>query len=230
VKDVFVLVILALSIVLCVQGIRTLGHVETMVSTMEDSQRHVQAQTLDALKNLKETMKQVNATAKTFNAVTLPSIDATLSDVNRTVKIVNNKTLPETTTDMHKVLATTDKLLQDTDKNMADLTKTTSDAVKDFGANTTKLVEATTQAENDADKLLADPVMIKNLQEASTSLNESLKHLPAIMASAESEQSDLQKFVHRVTTPATTVKKAFTFIWNSTMEFLGAASGATTHI
>jgi uncharacterized protein YoxC len=208
--------------VLCIQGIRTLAHVEVMVETMQDSQRHVQAQTLDALKNLKEMMKQVNATAKTFNAVTLPEIDNTLAEVHKTVKTVNTKTLPETTNDMHKVLATTDKLLQDTDKNMDDLTKTTSDAVKDFGENTQKLVAATTQAENDADKLLADPLMIKNLQEASRLLVESLTHLPPIMQDAEAEQHQLKKFVDRVTAPSTAAKKAFTFCWNSAMEFIGA--------
>jgi len=167
--------------------------------TVTESQRHMQAQTLEALKNAKETLHGLNKTVATLNTDVIPSLNAKAG----------------------KVLDTSNQLLADTNKNLTDLTATTAKSLEE----TQTLVAATTKSVQAANDLLADPVMIGNFRQASVDLKTSMTYLPPIMSDLEAEQHDVRGYVHRLTKPATSAMVAINFTLKQVETIGGAAIG-----
>jgi len=222
-KKVDEILLAVVLLVACVVGVKlyfvldntdkAVSHLDTVVSqvsttvagiakiedTAAESQRHMQAQTLEALKNAKETLHGLNKTVATLNTDVIPSLNAKAG----------------------KVLDTSNQLLADTNNNLAKLTDTTAKSLEE----TQTLVEATTKSVKTANDLLGDPVMIGNLRQASVDLKTSMTHLPPIMSDLEAEQHDVRGYVHHLTRPASSAMVAINFTLKQVETIGGAALG-----
>jgi hypothetical protein len=213
VKDILILTLLALGVVLCCVAIQTLDHVERMTATMQESQRHVQAATLNTLKNLNDTAAEARKSVALFNTQTLPRINGTLAAAQSTVETVN-KTLPVLAADSHAALVTANKALADTDKSITELAGETGTAL----AETQRAVAEAVKTEQAAQALLADPVMVGNLRHASTNLSKSTEPLPDIVANIDAQEKSLTHVVahyeRMLTAPASKAKAVVTTVIN----------------
>ena len=225
-KEALILMLLLAGLVLCCEGIKTLSNVQRMTATMEESQRHAQAATLVTLNNIQLTMTQVRQAVTTFNTATMPRINATLDEVHQTIKVVNTQTLPQITADTHQVLTTTNLTLEHTDKNLTALADETNKSLQ----GTQILVAETIKTEQDAQTLLADPTMLKNLRDASANLSKSTEALPDIVQNFDTQERSLTHIVkfyeNKLTAPVSLAKTVAGTVVNLGVKFGGAFLGA----
>jgi len=133
-----------------------------------------------------------------------------MMELRRVLYVVNTATLPQFNKDNHALMLDLDTTVMNTDTALIQLSRQTTASIKNFDQGTQQLVASTVEAETAASKLLADPVMVANMRQASIDLQKSTAHLVPIMTDLEAEQHDVRGYVHRLTKPATTAMTVLT--------------------